>query len=246
MENVLEIQLKKAGLTESESKVYLAALELGETNISRIAKKSGIKRSTTYWVIDSLKEKGLISISRRNKKTLYLAEDPRKISRHMEDNLKDINAAIPALLALANFIDKKPSIRYFEGKTGIKEVFKDTLCYPNQEILAWFPRVFESFIDEYYVPKRIEKKIWVRAIMPENEKSRGFSRNEEKQLRRSKLVPESEFNIDIEITLYGGNKIGIISFNEEVAMIIESPKIHNSLKNIFELMWKHLPENKNL
>lgn len=240
MENLLEIQLRKAGLTESESKVYLASLELGETNISRIAKKSGIKRSTTYWVIDSLKEKGLISLAKRNKKTFYFAEDPRKISQHMEENLKDVNASLPAFLALANFIDKKPSIRYFEGKAGIKEVFKDTLRYPKQEILAWFPRIFESFIDDYYVPRRLEKRIWVRAIMPDNEKSREFARSEEKKLRKSKLVPEGEFNIDVEITLYGGNKIGIISFEEEIALIIESPKIHNSLKNIFELMWKYL------
>lgn len=241
MENLLEMQLKKAGLTESESRVYLASLELGETNISRIAKKSGIKRSTTYWVVDSLKEKGLVSLAKRGKKTIYFAEDPRKIIRHMEDNLKDVNSSLPAFLALANFIDKKPSIRYFESKAGIKEVFKDTLQYPKQEILAWFPRVFESFIDEYYVPRRIEKKIWVRAIMPDNEKSREFAKIEEKQLRKSKLVSESEFNIDVEITLYGGDKIGIISFGEEIALIIESPKIHNSLKNIFELMWKYLP-----
>ncbi|MDD3487202.1 MAG: helix-turn-helix domain-containing protein [Candidatus Moranbacteria bacterium] len=244
MENTLENQLKKAGLTESEAKVYLASLELGETNINRISKKSGIKRSTTYWVIDSLKEKGLISILKRNKKTFYFAEDPRKITWQMEENLKEVGASMPGLLAIANFIDKKPSVRFFEGQSGIKEVFKDTLCHPKQEILAWFPRAFESFIDEYYVPRRIERKIWVRAIMPDSKKSREFAKAEEKQLRRSKLVSEEEFNLDVEITLYGENKVGIISFEEEIAMMIESRKIHNSLKNIFEIMWKYIPDKK--
>lgn len=241
MENELENQLKKAGLSESESRVYLALLELGETNISRIAIKSKIKRSTTYWVVDSLKEKGLISTIKKKKKTLFFAEDPRKLEQKMKDNLKDVSDSIPALLAMSNFIDKKPSIRYFEGREGIKEVFKDTLRYPKQEICAWFPRTLESFIDEYYIPRRLEKKMWVRAIIPDNEKARIFAQKDEKQLRKSKLIAQEEFGIDIEMSLYGENKIGIMSFDEEIALIIESQKIHDSLINMFELMWKYVP-----
>ncbi len=238
---MLEEQLKKIGLDEAEIKVYLASLELGETNISRIAKKSGVKRTTTYLVADSLKEKGLMRSIKKKNKNFFYAEDPRRLKEQMEESVKEINKAIPNLLAIANFIDKKPQIRFFEGQEGIKEVFKDTLKYPKQEIQAWFPRVFESFIDSYYVPKRLEKKIWVRAIMPDSEKAKKFVLLDQQQLRKSKLISKDKFNMQIEISLYGKNKIAIISFDEEIALIIESQKIHESLKSIFEIMWENIP-----
>ena len=53
------IQLQDAGLSETEAKIYLAALELGQTSVSRIARKSGIKRTTIYLSLENLMEKGL-------------------------------------------------------------------------------------------------------------------------------------------------------------------------------------------
>lgn len=235
-------KLKKAGLDEPEIKVYLACLELGETSISRIAQKSGIKRTTTYLVVESLRQKGLISAIKKKNKTRFYAEDPRKIKEQMEENIKEVELAIPELLAMANFIDKKPNIRYFEGKNGIKDLFKDILKYPNSEVLEWYSEAYvtdfeEEFFTDYFTPKRIAKKIWVRAILPDNEIIRKLIINNEKQLRRTKLLNPEKYHIKIEINLYGPNKVSIISFKEEMGLLIESQKIHESLKNIFELMW---------
>lgn len=239
---MLTDSLKKAGLDEAEIKVYLACLELGETNISRIAKKSGIKRTTTYLVMDALREKGLASTVKKKNKTYFYAEDPRKIKEQMEENLKDVELAIPELLAMANFIDKKPNIRYFEGKNGIKDLFKDILKYPDSEVLEWYSEAYvtdfeEEFFTDYFTPKRISKKIWVRAILPDNEIIRKLAVNNEKQLRRTKLLNPEKYRIKIEINLYGPNKVSIISFKEEMGLIIASQKIYESLKNIFEIMW---------
>ena len=57
-------ELEKTGLTENEAKVYLAALELGETTVIRLAKKAGIKRPTTYLVVDSLKDVTIAQLER--------------------------------------------------------------------------------------------------------------------------------------------------------------------------------------
>ena len=234
--------LKKAGLDEAEIKAYLACLELGETSISRIAKKSGIKRTTTYLVIASLQEKGLINTLKKKNKTWFYAEDPRKIKEQMEENIKDVELAMPELLAMANFIDKKPGIRYFEGKNGIKDLFKDILKYPDNEVLEWYSESYatdfeEDFFSQYFTPRRVAKKIWVRAILPDNEIIRKLVVNNEKQLRRTKLLNPEKYHISIEINLYGPNKVSIVSFKEEMGLLIESQKIYESLRNIFELMW---------
>ena len=52
--------LEAFGLTEKESRVYLALLELGEAGIGEIAKKSAIKRTTLYDVVENLKKSGLV------------------------------------------------------------------------------------------------------------------------------------------------------------------------------------------
>jgi len=247
---MLENELKKAGLSGDEAKIYLAALELGETTISRLAKKSGVNRSTTYFVIDSLAEKSLISKIRKGKKTFFYAEDPRKIKDILKEKEEAIEKIIPSLLAFTNLIDRKPDIRYFESAQGIKEVYKDTLNYPDQEICAWFSETFlkfdESFFYNYYIPERLKKKISVRAIFPDAEEMKRFALLDEKHLRRSKTISREKFIMPVEISLYGKRKIGIMAYEEKIGLIIESQKIYTGLKSIFELMWEMLPENRNL
>jgi len=234
--------LKNAGLDEAEAKVYLAALELGETNISRLAKKSGIKRTTTYLVVDSLKEKGLLSSAKKGNKTKFYAEDPRKIDELIMEKKKAIDKIMPELLSFANLLDRKPKIRYFEGKDAYKEVFKDILKYPNSEVLAWFNEKFVDydFFPNYFIPKRKEKKIWARAIFPDNPKTREIAQSDQVELRQGKFIASDRFKMEIEINIYGKNKIGLIAYDEELAVIIESQKIFEAQKSIFEVMWEML------
>ena len=132
-------ELKEAGLSINEAKVYLASLELGESTIVRISQKSKVKRATVYLAIDSLKEQGLISFTKRKNKTLFFAEDPRKLQEKIEEKKEKIAKIMPELLSFSNLIDKKPKIKYFEGREPVKEIFRDLLNYPNQELIGWFP-----------------------------------------------------------------------------------------------------------
>lgn len=240
-------KLSEFGLNEKEVSVYLAALELGETNIQRLSKKSGVKRTTVYDIISSLKEKGLISEATKNKRAVYYAEDPRTLEKSMEEKMEKLKSIMPELLSITNLIDKKPKIRYFEGDEGIKEVYKDTLNYPNQELLAWAPEEAvtnfdEAFFDDYYLPQRIKKNIWVRGISNDKPRIKKYIALNEKQLRKTKITPkESFFDLEVEINLYAKNKIAIMSFEEKIGLIIESQKIYNTLKSIFEMNWNSLP-----
>ncbi len=70
-------ELKNAGLSENEAKVYLAALELGETSVYRLAKKSLVKRTTTYLAVETLKEKGLMNSYTSNNVAVVLTKIPK-------------------------------------------------------------------------------------------------------------------------------------------------------------------------
>lgn len=247
MKNELQKELLATGLSENESAVYLSALELGETTVSRLAKKAGIKRTTAYLVLESLKEKGLISSLKKESASVFFAEDPKKLQSIIEERKEKIDKIMPQLLAFTNMIDKKPEIRYFDGDEGIKEVYRDSLKYPKSEILTWFAENFsshfeEAFFVEEYIPKRIKNKIWARAILPDNQFIREWVKNDQSHFRKSKLISAEKYPISIELNIYGKNKVGIMSYEEEFAIIIESQKIHSSLKSIFEAMWNLLPE----
>ena len=245
MKNKLQKELLASGLNENESAIYLSALELGETTVSRLAKKAGVKRTTTYLVLESLKEKGLISSLKKESASVFFAEDPKKLHVIMEERKEKIDKIMPQLLAFTNLIDKKPEIRYFEGSEGIKEIYRDSLKYPDSEMLTWYAQNFsthfeEKFFLEEYIPKRLKKKIWVRAILPDSQIIREWIKNDQSHLRKSKLISAEKYPISIELNMYGKNKVGIVSYEEQISIIIESQKIHASLKSMFELAWDSL------
>lgn len=245
---MLYSQLQDAGFNETEAKIYLAALELGQTTVSRIARKSGVKRTTVYLSLENLMKKGLISSVKAESSHMFFAEDPRNLERMMEERKERITKLVPQLLAFTNLIDKKPQIRFFEGSDGIKEVLKDALNYPSQEILMFFSESYiadfgDEFFAGYYRPERIKRKISARALLPDNEEMRKVTENDEKNLRRSKLIDPNLFKIKFEMMIYGGGKVNIVSYKEKFALIIESVEIFESFKSIFETMWKYLPNN---
>jgi len=240
-------ELQQLNFDEKEADIYLALLEVGEANIEQIAKKSGIKRTTVYHVIDSLKEKGYIEMSKAGKKTLYYALSPKTIGEKLEEKKIMFEKIMPGLLSITNDIEKKPKIRYFEGKEGIREIYKDTLRYHDQETLIWTTEDVLEYFDvqwlwDYYVVKRVENKIWQRTIAPDVEHARKLTGLDEKHLRQMRLCSPEKFPMYVDVTLYGGRFVGIMSFKDELGLIIESEGIHKTLKSIFEMNWIMLKE----
>lgn len=250
MQNILIQKLIDAGLEEKEAILYIAILELGEATIAKISQKSNIKRSTVYDTLEKLKKIGMISQTSKGKRPIFLAENPEKLIDTLENKKRTLQESMPELLSVMNLLDKKPKIRYFEGISGVKEVFEDTLRYPNQEILTWFPYPYinlgENYFSNYYHPERNKKKIWVRAIVPDTKKNREFAEEIGKiTATRTKIDSNEMFSkFDIEIKIYGKTKLGIISYKEDLGIIIESQKIYDGIKAIFEGMWNLLPETK--
>ena len=45
----------------------------------------------------------------------------------------------------------------------------------------------------------------------------------------------------VEILIYGDRQIALISFQEEIGLIVESPKIQHGLRSMFETIWALAP-----
>jgi sugar-specific transcriptional regulator TrmB len=248
---MLNKDLELVGLNKKEASLYLAALELGNANINQLAKKSGVKRTTVYDIIESLKQKGLVTEANRGNRVLFSASSPRKLEDELEEKRNALKRILPELLSIENALDAKPKVRFFEGIEGMKEVYKDTLHHPDSELLAWVSQeavhAFDTeFLNDYYLPRRVEKKIWVRAIAPEVEEMKNYKEVDEKSLRKTRLADDALFPLKVEVNLYGKNRIAVMSFQEKFGMIIESQLIFETLCSIFEMNWKSLESRNKL
>jgi|TARA_Y100000310_G_scaffold28357_1_gene26975 sugar-specific transcriptional regulator TrmB len=120
------------GLTEGESKVYLALLELGSSTSGPIIDKSGVAKSIIYQLLEKLIQKGLVSYIIKEKTKHYQAAEPNKLidyvdkrAKILQDNKLKLEQALPELLLKQK--EAKPSeVTVFEGYKGMITVHEHT------------------------------------------------------------------------------------------------------------------------
>lgn len=241
-------KVTKLGLSDDEACIYLSALESAfGISIATIVRKTGVKRSTVYLALASLMKRGLISMSKRGNRHVYVAEDPRIFIEQLKEKESYLNELIPELLSITNTLAQKPTIRFFEGEEGVRDVYRDTLKQKNSEIHAWGTDDIEGYFDskwltEEYVPSRVKANIVVHGIIPKTPEMNTLLASNKQTLRVLRFLPPSTKQPSIEINIYGTNKVGLISFREQFGIIIESATIHDTLEGIFESVWKNKTE----
>lgn len=247
---MLKDDLVTFGLDEKESLLYLSLLELGEASVLNIARKSGLKRTSVYHLLESLKNRGFIGIVSKKSKQYYFAQNPKKLESELSEKQATLQKMMPELLSLANLIDKKPKIQYFEGVGGMRAILDDELESTDSEIIGWWTEDYlqalgEDYFVNYFNPKRIEKKIAYRSIAPVSEHFKELQKYGVKNLSKIKMMDFGEYNLETDIVMYRKSKIAVISYNEKISLIIDSVKLFNTLKAIFEVQWASIPDQKN-
>ncbi len=244
--------LREFGLNNKEIGVYLALIELGPSPVRKIAQKSGVNRGTTYDILKSLKEQGLVSYYHKESHQYFVAEPPERIiqaidekQKKFEQLRKDAEKNLPALKSVFEKFGGQPLVKFYEGATGVKQILEDVLhtmqdaadrryeVYSSSSI-ELRKKVYRNIPD--YNKRRIKLKIKVRTIsLGTGGELQGL--DERKWLR----VQGSQPNATHEI-IYGG-KIAFLSLNnnqEPVGVIIENSEIYKMQKMIFESTWKQL------
>ncbi|MEI6660303.1 MAG: helix-turn-helix domain-containing protein [bacterium] len=241
----LNVSLIKAGLSENESSVFLALLELGRGTVTQITRKAGLNRTTGYDVLDSLVSKGLASISGKEPRQEYIAESPDRILNFIKKNIEEnnnqyenIKNILPELRSMHN-VHGRPKVRFYEGIDGLKDVYEDTLT-SHEEIRAYaavddMHAAMPGYFSTYY-ERRSGKDIHIRAIIPDTPVGKARASNDKEEKRQTALVPKDTYYFTPEINIYD-NKVMIASWKEKLGIIIESQEIADAMKKIYELAW---------
>lgn len=243
----LDKELEKIGLSEKEARVYLSALELGQSSVQNIARKAEVNRATTYSVLESLIKKGLCSTTEQNKKVYYTASSPSSLLSLFEMKKKELETQedhfkrmMPELNSLHNKQESKPTVRFFEGKQGllnsVSEFYFSQADEDEPVRMLYNKDLIESIIDEKDRGKfrkiRMGRKIKSKVIY--NYEKGVLESTSDGQRRK---VSENEFllNCDVEIL---GNTVLFAPLTERLSsVLIKNKEIADTLKKLFELAW---------
>lgn len=234
--------LQKLGFSENETKVYLAALEMGVSSAQDIAQKAGVKRTTGYSVLSYLVNRGVAAKTKVKNKTRFLAEPPQRLLTLINELESGIKQALPELTAIYNKKETKPKITFYEGENALWKVYEDTLKEKPTVILEWnnqdFFGKFKNKNFSNYIPTRVSLGIGARRIAPKGSTwDTKHQYLDEKELSKTLIVPKEIFNPQIEVNIYN-NKVAFMNYAENMSVIIESQPIAEAMRQAYELSWK--------
>jgi hypothetical protein len=249
--------LQEAGLTKAEAKIYTILVKNSPCAPPRLADLAEESRTNTYKVLDSLEFKELVSRDETKKKLRYWANNPSIMLDHLKEKRREVEAAEKRFQgSLPNLIDQyfkhsaQPSIRYFNGVKGIEHMYQDQLD-DGLPITFTMPIGIRTFygtpemhrIRNLFPARGIQRHVFYpdvpqdfqshEATVPIAESDRLM------KLTRTWLSPD-DLQSPVEWAVYG-DKLAIISLGVEVVgMIIESPQIVASFKEILDLLDRNI------
>lgn len=227
------------GMSEKQALIYLAVLQLGSAPASLIAYKTWIKRVTAYSLLKDM-ERSWMAYSIEKKGTTYFQViDPHLLIKKLETKIETLQNKLPELLALTDIYKNKPKIQYFDGLSGVKEMYDD-LLESKIEILSFLSlhevdEDLKDYMMNTFLPKRLASWVFAKVLIPKHSSNEDYIALDEQYLKKSKIINEPLFDMQVEINLYGPGKISIALFSSEEmsAIIIHSNKLYKSLLGIF-------------
>ena len=136
MEKIIDY-LKQLDLSDIEARLYIMLLQTGPTSVRDLALTIDIKRTTAYFYIDQLVDKGLIMKLVKGSKKLVAAEEPANLQSLVEKKLATAQKAqeqFPEVLSTIiaslpnSSSEKNAEISYYKGLQAAKKVYDDALC----------------------------------------------------------------------------------------------------------------------
>ncbi len=235
-----------AGLSERESQLYLAGLQLGSAPASEYAKRTGLNRITTYNELENLVRRGMVTLQKKVRGKWYAPVAPEYLAVEARKNADALQRALPELRSLRGSKERKPEVRFFEGWEGVQRVYEDTLTAKGELLNFANSAVVRRFwpqYDEEYVAERVRRGIRLRGISPDDAAGRRVHGEDREKLREIRLIPAREFDFKNEINIYG-SKVAICSFGggqsaDVFGVIIESKEVSETQRQIFEMAWRY-------
>ena len=240
-------ELRGIGLTDGESKAYLALLDIGSSSVGPIAKKTGISYSKIYEVLQRLTDKGLVSFIIKEKTKYFQAVEPRRLyefleiqESRIEENKDKLKRLIPKLEKLGKF-HKKEEAQIFAGISGVRAAYEHLIKDAKKGDISLFFYVYDGryaeYVDDFYI--RTSSLFRRRGIR--------FFGISHREYRRSRLLKFSHLNIKMRfvsfplpgtIDIFQDKILHIAWSDKPLGILIQSKEIAENLRRYFNEVWR--------
>lgn len=242
--NKLINTLINIGLSEKEATVYITALSLGPTTVLKISQNSDIKRATTYDIINTLKQKGLISIQIKGWKKLFVATDPEKLNYILEAKKEELENNLPELMALQNLKGGESFIKYYEGLESVKLIYEKLLQEKDDYMVISDQKRFLAMDHKYFsnfIKRRAKAKMYIRLLLQDSKTARDYQKTEKNYSQKIKILP---LGTDLTTNLIiSPKKIVIHQLTAPImAMVVENKSMIQLHRELFEMIWKTIKD----
>jgi sugar-specific transcriptional regulator TrmB len=247
--------LKILDLSDQETKIYSICLEKGEANLADICQAANIPRSTTKYILEKLKKKGLLNIVLKGKSQSYFALPPRNIvtvlksqKEKIDEQIDEVRNILPQLNQIYGSTKNKPGVRYFSGEE-IRLIYEEILDSPISETLfigsmAKTAEVVGLRYLKNWMKRRAALGIKTRAIRIREGEIKDdpvINTRTKNYLRSYRIAPEN-FKSPMHIIIYGNNVASISTSQENFGFVITSKEYAETMKNMFREVWKNSKE----
>jgi predicted transcriptional regulator len=239
-QNIILIkQLRKVGLKQNESEVYLWLLENGISTPPIIAKGTSIARTNCYNILESLLQKDVVNEQFKGKKKAYTARDPKSLKLNLEKKIESINHLLPDLEALHKTQKNKPIFKFYDGFSEVKGIYESSLesieiyaLGSTKQLDAIDPVFFNKYIEQCH-----ERNIRYHDILTaDSQKTADFMLKMRGNMHTVTFLPPEYSDIMTDMLIWNDN-IALISLEEPIfGTVIQSKPLATTLKNIFRLI----------
>ncbi len=242
MSNIQEI-LKKLSLSKHEILVYLSLLSRGELSVTELSKYTKVHRPHVYASLETLVSKNIVTKVPHGKRTHYHAESPKRLLTMVDTLQTEMEEVLPELEEMYSAKSKRPLVQYLEGKKGIGVVFLDVVeSLGRGDIFYRYSSARDQDHVNTYVPKRyrsIRDKKGLERYVITNKKA--GSKKKPRMERDMKFINEEDELFDQNIIQFiYGDKIALMDFNTDSAVIVENAAIADFQKKLFKTLFRRL------
>ena len=117
------------GLDEKTEKVYVALLKLADAPAAKVARESGLKRTSVYHVLENLASMGLASSYIHRGVKRYAAENPSRLKAFFEQKAILAERLTPILQNLINEPASKVKIKFFDSLEGLRGISEEAFFW---------------------------------------------------------------------------------------------------------------------
>jgi sugar-specific transcriptional regulator TrmB len=243
----MDIQLlEDIGLTKGQALAYRALVESGASTAPALASTIGESRSNAYKILDRLCDLGLASKNQNGKKVTYYPTSPAALEQLLQREIaqtslreRKLKSAMPNMLQFFLEHSEQPSIRYYQGKEGMRQIFSDMLATGQTLYLLRTPEDVRFYDEGFFADirkKRVLMGTKTIGLTPDIPSANHDINIDYANKFIRTWLPNDAYTANVEWNV-SGNKVALISYGQEaIGVVIESPQIAESFRQLMQLV----------